>query len=184
MKPIERSEILDYVTYTEQREAIRASALGAKSVRRIVVGDSFTFLFENRETVRYQVQEMMRVEKIVKEADILHELATYNELLHPAGSVGCTLLVGIDDENERNDKLREWVNLNDHIYAVLSDGSRVKPTWDPRQVGTDRLSSVQYLTFALPEAPTAIGIDIPGAADETTLSDAQREALQRDLTED
>jgi len=60
----------------------------------------------------------------------------------------------------------------------------VKPTWDPRQVGTDRLSSVQYLTFALPEAPTAIGIDIPGAADETTLSDAQREALQRDLTED
>jgi len=95
VKPIERSEILDYVTYTEQREAIRASALGAKSVRRIVVGDSFTFLFENRETVRYQVQEMMRVEKIVKEADILHELATYNELLHPAGSVGCTSIFAI-----------------------------------------------------------------------------------------
>ncbi|MGB5194955.1 MAG: DUF3501 family protein, partial [Polyangiales bacterium] len=72
MKPVERAEILDYVTYGEQRESIRAAALRAKSVRRILVGEHFTFLFENHETVRYQVQEMMRVEKIVKEDDIQH----------------------------------------------------------------------------------------------------------------
>ena len=119
MKPVERSELLDYVTYGEQREAIRAAALSAKSDRRIVVGDYFTFLFENRETVRYQVQEMMRVEKIVKEDDVLHELKTYNELIHPKGTLGCTLLVGIDDEDERDVKLREWVGLNEHIYALL-----------------------------------------------------------------
>jgi hypothetical protein len=184
VKPVERSEILDYVTYGERREGIRTSALSAKSVRRIVVGDYFTFLFENRETVRYQVQEMMRVEKIVKEDDILHELETYNELLHPKGKLGCTLLVGIDDEAERDVKLREWVGLNEHIYARLADGTRIKPTWDPRQVGESRLSSVQYLAFELPEAPVALGVDMPGVENETTLSDAQREALQSDLTED
>ena len=174
MKRVERSEILDYVTYGEQRGAIRDSALRAKSVRRILVGEYFTFLFENHETVLYQVQEMMRIEHIVKEDDIQHELDTYNELIHPAGTVGCTLLVGIDDEELRDQKL---------IYAKLPDGSLARPTWDARQVGDTRLSSVQYLSFALgPEAPVAIGIEMPGIEAETELSDAQRDGLREDLS--
>jgi hypothetical protein len=183
VKRVERSEILDYVTYGEQRGAIRDSALRAKSVRRILVGECFTFLFENHETVLYQVQEMMRIEHIVKEDDIQHELDTYNELIHPAGTVGCTLLVGIDDEEARDQKLREWMGLNDHIYAKLPDGSAARPIWDSRQVGDTRLSSVQYLSFALgPEAPVAIGIEMPGIEAETELSDAQRGALREDLS--
>ena len=182
MKPIERSEILDYVTYGEQRDQIRDSALRAKSVRRILVGEHFTFLFENRETVRYQIQEMMRIEQIVKEDDIQHELDTYNELLHPKGTVGCTLMVGIDDERERDVKLRAWMGLNEHIYARLPNGATVKPTWDPRQVGETRLSSVQYLSFALGDvAPVAVGIDMPGVELETELSAAQQDALGEDL---
>ena len=183
MNRVERSEILDYVTYGEQREAIRASALRAKSVRRVLVGEYFTFLFENRETVLYQVQEMMRIEHIVKEDDIQHELDTYNELIHPAGTVGCTLLVGIDDEQLRDQKLHEWMGLNEHIYAKLPDGSLARPTWDSRQVGDTRLSSVQYLSFALgPEAPVGIGVEMPGIEAETELSDAQRDALRDDLS--
>lgn len=182
MRPVERREILDYVTYREQREAIRGAALRAKSVRRILVGEHFTFLFENRETVRYQVQEMMRVEELVKEEDILHELKTYNELIHDKGTLGCTLLIGIDDEAERDTKLREWVGLNEHIYASMPDGSRIRPTWDQRQVGDERLSSVQYLAFAFgTEPPTAIGIKTASLEVETALSDAQREALREDL---
>jgi hypothetical protein len=185
VKPVDRSEILDYVTYGDEREKIRASALRAKSVRRILVGECFTFLFENRETVRYQVQEMMRIERIVKEDDIQHELDTYNELIHPKGTVGCTLLVGIDDEAERDVKLQAWMGLNEHIYAKLPNGTLVKPTWDPRQVGETRLSSVQYLTFAIgEEPPTAIGIGMPGPEAETVLSSAQRSALSEDLNAD
>ncbi len=185
MKPVQRSEILDYVTYGEQRDEIRAAALREKSLRRILVGEHFTFLFENRETVRYQVQEMMRVEKIVKEDDIQHELDTYNELIHPKGTLGCTLLIGIDDEAERDEKLQAWMGLNDHIYARKSDGARVTPTWDPRQVGDTRLSSVQYLSFDLgDEAPVAIGISMSGIEAETELSEVQRGALQSDLTAD
>lgn len=185
MKPIERSELLDYVTYGERRDEIRSSALRAKSVRRILVGEHFTFLFENRETVLYQIQEMMRIERIVKEDDIQHELDTYNELIHPRGTVGCTLLVGIDDEAERAGKLRAWLGLNEHIYAKAPDGSLRKPTWDPRQVGDDRLSSVQYLSFGIgEEAPSAIGIGMPGIEAETELSGPQREALHEDLNAD
>lgn len=183
MKKVERSEILDYVTYGEKRAEIRAAALAAKSVRRILVGEAFTFLFENHDTVRYQVQEMMRVEQIVKEDDILHELQTYNELIHSSGTLGCTLLIGIDDEAERDEKLTEWLGLNEHIYAKLPDGSQVQPKWDARQVGDDRLSSVQYLTFEIgPVAPLAIGISMPGIESETALSQAQIGALQADLT--
>lgn len=185
MKPIDRSDLLDYMTYGEQREKIRAAALSAKSVRRILVDEYFTFLFENRETVRYQIQEMMRAEQIVKEHDIRHELDTYNELIHPRGTLGCTLMIGIDDHAERDEKLRSWMGLNETIYAKMPDGSTVRPTWDARQVGEGRLSSVQYLAFEFGDrAPTALGIDMPGIESETELSESQREALQRDLTED
>ena len=73
MKAVHRSEILDYVTYTEQRDQIRDAAIEAKRLRRVLVGDYLAFMFENRETVRYQILEMVRVEQIVKEAEIQHE---------------------------------------------------------------------------------------------------------------
>ena len=78
MKHVERSEILDYVTYGEQRDAIRGSALRAKSVRRVLVGEYFTFLFENRETVLYQVQEMTRIRDTFEPDPATHR--TYSEL--------------------------------------------------------------------------------------------------------
>lgn len=187
MKPVQRTEILDYVTYGERRDALRDSALATKRVRRILVGECFTFLFENRETVRYQIQEMVRVEQIVKEADIQHEVDTYNELLGSAGSLCATLLIGIEDEAERGVKLRAWLGLLDHIYAQMADGQRRTPTWDPRQVGDDRLSSVQYLSFDFGgQAPVALGVDWPEQelVVEAALDGAQRAALQADLDED
>lgn len=186
MKPVQRNEILDYVTYGEQRDAIRDRALDAKRLRRILVGDNFAFLFENRETVRYQIQEMVRVEQIIKEADIQHEITTYNELLGSGGSLCATLLIGIESEAERNVKLRAWIGLLDHFYAKLEDGTKIAPKWDPRQVGEDRLSSVQYLTFELGgQAPVALGVEwaAQGLEIETALSGDQRAALQADLHE-
>ena len=182
MKPVDRSEILDFVTYSEQRDTLRPQALAAKAPRRIQLsGGTFTFLFENRDTVRYQVQEMMRAERIVKETDIVHELSTYNELLGGPGELGCTMLIGIDDEAERAIKLQEWLALPQHVYLERADGSRVRPTFDPRQVGEQRLSSVQYLKFAVGEAPVAIGIDLPQVEVRQELSADQRGALEADL---
>jgi hypothetical protein len=182
MRTVQRSEIVDYQTYEEVREKVRAEVFAAKSRRRIHVGACFTFLFENDLTVRYQVLEMIRAEKIVRERDIQHELDTYNALLGGEGELGCTLLIEIDDPGLRAVRLREWLDLPEHIYALLEDGSKVRPAFDPAQVGRDRLSSVQYLKFPVQgKVPAAIGIDLAGVAAETRLSEDQRAALREDL---
>ena len=85
MKRVTRQEILDYVTYEEQREKFRKKIMKIKELRRINVAGILSFLFENVDTVRYQIQEMIRVERMVKETDILHEIKTYNELLGDSG---------------------------------------------------------------------------------------------------
>ncbi len=182
MSAVRREEILDYVTYEEQRDEIRASAMRAKAARRIHVGEYLTFLFENHETVRYQILEMVRAERMVKEADIVHELETYNELLGGPGELGCTLLIEVVDEKEREQRLREWLPLVEHLYARLEDGTRVRPTYDSRQVGEERLSSVQFLKFdTRGEVPVALGSDFPGVQCEALLTAEQREALREDL---
>ena len=182
MQPVQRSEILDYVTYDEQRPTIRASVLAAKAARRILLGEHFAFLFENRDTVRYQVHEMMRTERIVREADIQHELDTYNELLGGPGELGCTLLVGIEDPGERDRLLTRWLDLPGHLYVITEGGAEVRATWDPRQVGQTRLSSVQYLKFPVAgRVPTAVGVDHPELTVRTDLSPETQAALAADL---
>ena len=146
----------------------------------MVIGP-LTFLFENATTVRYQVLEMMRVERIVRERDIQHELDTYNELLGGDGQLGLTLLISIQGEEARNVKLRAWLGLLPTLYMELADGTRVRGTWDERQVGTDRLSSVQYLKFQVGEAPVAAGCEHPDINLRLVLSDETRQALADDL---
>jgi hypothetical protein len=185
-KPVERSEIVDYQTYEELRPEIRAAVMKEKEHRRIHVGPHLTFLFETHATMRYQVQEMMRAEQIVKEAEILHEIETYNEVLGGVGELGCTLLVEIDSPEERAEKLVAWLELPKHLYAKLEDGTKVRPAYDERQVGEERVSSVQYLKFAVGKtAPRAIGCDHPDPvlSHETALSGDQVAALQKDLDE-
>jgi hypothetical protein len=185
MRHVRREELLDYVTYDEKRGAVRNQMMTVKSQRRVHVGEHLTFLFENTDTIRYQIQEMMRAERMVREADIEHELETYNGLLGSSGELGATLLIEIDDPEERAVKLRAWLELPQHLYARLPDGRRVRPTFDPSQVGEDRLSSVQYLKFEVgPKAPVAFGCDHPQLAVETQLTAEQRAALQADLTTD
>ena len=182
MKRVTRMEILDYVTYEEQRDKLRKKIMKIKDLRRINVGGVLSFLFENTHTVRYQIQEMIRVERIVKETDILHEIKTYNELLGDSGELGCTLLIEIDDPEERQEKLIQWLDLPNHLYLSLKDGSRIRASFDERQIGDSRLSSVQYIKFDTGgKTPFAIGSDLPLLKEETTLTVEQQKALSEDL---
>ena len=74
MRQVVREEILDFVTYTEQRAALRPAILEAKRVRRVSIGPYLTLLFENHQTIWYQIQEMMRVQRMVRERDIINEI--------------------------------------------------------------------------------------------------------------
>jgi hypothetical protein len=184
MKRVERSEVVDYVTYEERRGAVRESAMKARAARRVHVGPHLTFLFENHETIHYQVQEMMRAERMVKEADIVHEIETYNELLGGPGEVGATLLVELDDPAERAVKLAKWLALPKHLYMKRADGAKVYGQYDERQVGEARVASVQYVKFGVgKQAPLAVGCDHSDweLKHETTLTADQRAALQADL---
>ncbi len=182
MRPVRRDEILDLSTYERSRAEIRAGVIEAKRRRRVHVAGVLTFLFENTATIRYQVQEMVRAERMTRDEDIRHELETYNELLGGPGELGVSLLIEIPDPEERDRKLREWLPLVEHLYLKTADGRKVRATYDPRQVGADRLSSVQYLKFDVKgEVPVAAGADLPALDAETALDEEQREALRQDL---
>jgi len=185
MRPVTREEIVDYQTYGDERDAFRREVMASKERRRIHVGEYVTLLFENRLTVRYQIQEMIRVERIVREADVRHELDTYNELLGRRGELGATMLIEIADEQERAEKLTAWHGLPERVYLELDDGTRVFGVPDDRQQDEQRVSSVQYLKFPVDgRAPVAAGIDFPGLATRTPLTGDQRAALEADLRDD
>lgn len=185
MRTVKREELLDLPSYERARGEIRPAVLEAKRKRRVHVGGVLTFLFENAATIRYQVQEMIRAERMTREADIQHELDTYNELLGKRGELGLSLLIELPEPAERDRKLREWLDLPAHLYAKLATGEKVRPSYDPRQVGDDRLSSVQYLKFDVGgRVPIAIGSDLPALTAETALDPEQQEALRADLASD
>jgi len=182
MKKVERSEILDYVTYGEQRPEIRASAMRAKDLRRIHVGEDLTFLFENHETLRYQVLEMVRSERMVKEADIEREIDTYNELIGRESEICSTLLIEIQDPVERDEKLNLWLDLPEKLCLEFADGSRSFAQFDERQRDEEKLSSVQFLKFDCEgKTPVAIGSEHEELKIEAKLGDLQLKALEADL---
>ncbi|HET6414418.1 MAG TPA: DUF3501 family protein [Anaeromyxobacter sp.] len=185
MRAVRRDEILSLEAYEASRSEIRSGILLAKKRRRVTAGGVLTFLFENTATVRYQVQEMVRAERITREPEIGHELLTYNELLGGPGELGVSLLIEVPEVGERDKKLREWIELPRHLYLRLPGGEKVRPRYDARQVGEDRLSSVQYLKFDVRgEVPVAAGADLPGLKVEALLEPDQREALAEDLRSD
>ena len=182
MKPVERNEIVDYATYEDERDAFRAEVMNIKAPRRVHIGDYLTLLVENHTTIRYQIQEMVRAERMVRESDIRHEIDTYNELLGKDGEFGCTLLIEIEDPALRDQKLQQWLSLPERVYLLLESGTRVRATFDDRQRGSSRLSSVQYLKFDTRGAvPIGAGIDLPDLQAEIRLTEAQRQALRADL---
>ena len=185
MKKVTREEIVDFITYGDLRDDMRAKVLEIKRERRYHAGEHLTFLFENADTVLYQIQEMMRIENIVRESDILHELETYNEVLGGPGELGCTLLIEIDDPAKRDVLLRRWIKMMEHIFVEVEGGQKVYCSFDHRQVGEERLSSVQYIKFdSGGRVPLAVGCDLESCDVKVLLTEQERGALGHDLASD
>ena len=179
---VTREQILDWRAYEPVRAEVRRRVMSEKARRRVHAGDVLTFLFENAETMRDQIQEMVRLERLTDEADIAHELETYNAVLGGPGELAATLLVEIPDAAERAVKLARWTALPEHVYVRLDDGTKVRARYDAAQVSAERLSSVQYLIFATHgRVPIAVGCDLPELTVEQPLDEDQRAALAEDL---
>lgn len=182
MRKVNREEIRNAAEYAAVREEFRRSVLAQKDQRRIHVGDYLTFLFENHDTILYQIQEMIRAEGIAGEPEIRHEMDTYNELLGEKGVLGCTLLIEIDDPVKRTQLLSRWLDLPGTVYLETQTGTRIPAQFDPRQVGESRISSVHYLKFRVgDQVPKKVGCSHQEIAAETTLTPEQVAALCRDL---
>jgi hypothetical protein len=182
VRRITADDLLDLMEYEVRRDEIRQAIFAVKASRRIHVGEALTLLFENTETIRYQVLEMMRAERLFRPEDIEREIDTYNELLGDDGELGATLMIEIDDKAERDEKLTAWRDLPDHLYVLLADGRKARPTIDERQRDDVRVSAVQFLKFDTGgRVPVAIGCDFPLYTAETVLTETQRAALEADL---
>jgi hypothetical protein len=129
---------------------------------------------------------MIRAEQIVKEAEIKHEIDTYNEIVTANGSLGCSLLIEIDNPELRQQKLSKWLKLPEKLFVILESGEKIPAIFDKRQIGSDRLSSVQYLRFDVKgQVPKAIAINMPNFKEDfpevLILSEDQKKALKDDL---
>jgi hypothetical protein len=188
MNPIEISEIKNIAEYEIERKTLRPEMIALKDRRRIRVGAHLTFLFENRDTVRYQIQEMMRIERIVEAAAIRHEVDTYNELIPFRGQLSATLLIEYDSHEERNVALHDLLDLNKHVWIAVADLDPTPARFDTRQISNDRLSAVQYVKFPLtPEQRVAwrrgvrLLVDHPNYQAEAVLGDEQLRELAGDF---
>ncbi len=178
---VKRSEIIDYQTYEDHREETRKKVLETKKHRRIHLGENLTFLFENHETIRYQILEIIRAEKIARESSIQEEIDTYNNFLGNSGELACVLLIEIEAESDRKPLLEKWMGLEKCIYILDENGNKIFAEHDASQVGDRRLSAVQYLKFVLDTSPVSIGCSFDQLSGEIELSEQQKNALSEDL---
>ncbi|HEX3583522.1 MAG TPA: DUF3501 family protein [Thermoanaerobaculia bacterium] len=149
---ITRDEILDLGDYERRRDDVRASAIRARRERRVFLGPNATLSFENRETVRYQIQEMLRAERIAKPEEVDHEIETYSDLLPTDSELSATLMLEFPDDRVRLEKLTALRDIESHLYLAIDDAANAVAQFDRSQIGEDRLSSVQFIRFPLTPA--------------------------------
>jgi hypothetical protein len=191
MKKLTVDDIVDLRAYERERPEFRSRIIETKKRRRIALGDLMTIVFENTDTMRFQVQEMARAERMLRDEQIEHEVATYNELIPEPGELSATLFIEITD----NDELRRWlpklIGIQRHV-AIEVAGLRVSAV----EVDEERLtredeitSTVHYLRFrftpeqqrAFAAGPVRIVVDHPEYRAEAELTSEQRIELAADF---
>lgn len=149
MKPLTSEDILPLDRFLEVRPAHQQEVLGAKAVRRLMVGAHFCFLFENRVTARWQIHEMCRVENIRKPEGVAHELRTYNDLIPRGDELSTTLLIAYEPEAYRDEMLEKLSGLHDLVSLQVEGCEPAPAIFEKTQFDGDRVSSVQFVRFPL-----------------------------------
>ena len=190
MQKLELKDVLAPHAFASVRDERRSAVIALKKKRRVSVGPQVTLVFENRETMRWQVEEMCRAESITEPAKIQSELDTYNGVLPGDGGLAATLFIEVQSDLALRRTLDSLVGLQNHVWIAVGS-ERVRATFDEDQFTTDKLAAVQYLKFPLsasaralllvPGADARVAIDHPEYAHEARLSEATRAELARDV---
>jgi hypothetical protein len=191
MRKLALDDITDMRAYERERGEFRARIIEMKRRRRVDLGELLTITFENTDTMRFQIQEMARVERLVSDEQIEHELETYNQLIPDPGELSGTLFIEIDDKP----KLHEWLPKLVAIQRAVSFRFDAAPDVacipdEERLTREEVTSTVHYLKFrfmpeqvqALELGPARLVVEHPNYMATTELTNEQRVELAGDLT--
>jgi hypothetical protein len=185
------TDLMPLEQYARERPAFRARVLEHKAARKLAVGPNCTWLFEDRLTVQYQVQEMLRTERIFEPAGIAEELGAYNPLIPDGSNWKVTLLLEFDP-TERPAALARLKGVEDRCYVQVQPHARVFAIADEdlERENAEKTSAVHFLRFELTPpmvqalhagAALQAGVDHPNYRHELTVPPAVRAALVKDL---
>jgi hypothetical protein len=196
VEKIRPEDVKDLVAYEKVRDAMRAAIITRKRNRRVAVGGNLTFLFENRDTVLFQVQEMVRTERIVHDDKIQEEIDAYNALIPAAGELSATLFIEIPELIRMSqDEVRRTVNRfqgldREGVWLVVGN-ERSPARFEEGHSKEEKMAAVHYLRFALtPSArawlgnaavPVRLVVDHPHYRAEAEVPPAVRAELAADL---
>ena len=189
---LSRADLMSLEQYSTARKEFRGRVLEHKRNRLIPVGPNVTWAFEDRLTIQYQVQEMLRVERIFESAGIEDELNAYNPLIPDGSNWKVTFLIEFPDADERKVRLAAMKGIEDRCWVQVAGLARSVAIADEdlERENEQKTSAVHFLRFELsPEmvakvksgAPVKAGIDHPSYNHEVTLAPAQRDSLAEDL---
>ena len=192
MSRIERDSLMTLEAYARARPEFRARVLSHKKKRTLALGSNVTLIFEDELTIRYQVQEMLRVEKTFEEAGILDELDAYNPLIPDGTNWKATMLIEFPDVEERKRWLALMRGIEHGVWTRCDGGERVRAVADEdlERSNDEKTAAVHFLRFELPDAMRAalregaglsFGIDNPHYPAEVRVPDEIRASLLEDL---
>lgn len=192
MNLLTHDQLMSLEQYARARPEFRARVIAHKKIRVVPVGPHATLHFEDRLTMQYQVQEMLRLERMFEPEAIQEELDVYNPLIPDGSNWKATFMVEFPDEAERKLQLAKLVGIEKAVWVQVADFARVTPiaNEDLDRATEEKTSSVHFLRFELtPEmcqavkggAAVRVGIDHPHYRAETTLAPATRDSLAADL---
>jgi len=194
MKKLDLSDVKNIYEYEKVREEMCRRIIDLKRRRRVQVGKYLCFVFENRETALFQIQEMCRVERIVDEAKIREEVEVYNDLIPGENELSATLLIEIEDRAEIQPVLDRLMGIDagEHVWIQVGKDYAIPAKFEPGHSDADRgkLSAVHFIRFAFP--PGAIEafkkqdaylvVDHPGEKARTRIPDEVKTSLFDDFT--
>ena len=192
MTNLNKSDLLTLEEYSSKREELRSEVLSIKKDRLIQIGENVSLLFESMETIKYQVQEMLRIEKIFEADGIEEELSAYNPLIPDGSNWKATFMIEYGNAEERRVALAKLGGIEETLWVQVDDGEKTHPiaNEDIDRSREDKAAAVHFLRFELnPAQVTALkagaqlsmGIDHPEMTEAVVLDDAQRTALVADL---
>jgi hypothetical protein len=190
IRPVALADVVGLRRYEEVRDTVRRRIIELKRARRVSVGPDVSFVFENHDTVYFQIQEMLRAERISDIDAVRQEVEVYNALLPAPGELSATMLIELTEKERIAERLLSFLGIDEAVRLYVGTTS-IQAAFEAGHSKEDKLSAVQYVRFALspaerrafldPGVPVRLAIEHPNYRAETVLEGRVRASLSEDL---